>query len=154
MVELHNYMCCMLNRFSHVWPFEIPWTIACKGPLSMGFPRQSLEWLATASSRGSSPPRDQTHISTHWQSGSLVYYKCHLWRWEWHPPPVLLPGKPHGPRSLVGCSPWGREESDTTERLHFHFSFFAISLKKFFAGKLFFIYLLFMLTCNQFNYFK
>ena len=36
--------------------------------------------------------------------------------------PVLLPGKPHGRRSLVGCSPWGREESDTTERLHFHFS--------------------------------
>ena len=28
----------------------------------------------------------------------------------------------HGQRSLVGCSPWGREESDTTERLHFHFS--------------------------------
>ena len=39
------------------------------------------------------------------------------------PTPVLLPGKPHGRRSLVGCSPWGREESDTTERLHFHFSF-------------------------------
>ena len=36
--------------------------------------------------------------------------------------PVLLPGKSHGRRSLVGCSPWGREESDTTERLHFHFS--------------------------------
>ena len=30
--------------------------------------------------------------------------------------------KIHGWRSLVGCSPWGREESDTTERLHFHFS--------------------------------
>ena len=39
-----------------------------------------------------------------------------------HPTPVLLPGKSHGWRSLVGCSPWGREESDTTERLHFHFS--------------------------------
>ena len=38
-----------------------------------------------------------------------------------HPTPVLLPGKSHGQRSLVGCSPWGREESDTTERLHFHF---------------------------------
>ena len=38
------------------------------------------------------------------------------------PTPVLLPGKPHGRRSLVGCSPWGREQSDTTERLHFHFS--------------------------------
>ena len=33
-----------------------------------------------------------------------------------------MPGKSHGLRSLVGCSPWGREESDTTERLHFHFS--------------------------------
>ena len=30
--------------------------------------------------------------------------------------------KSHGQRSLLGCSPWGRWESDTTERLHFHFS--------------------------------
>ena len=36
--------------------------------------------------------------------------------------PVLLPGKSHGRRSLVGYSPWGPEESDTTERLLFHFS--------------------------------
>ena len=35
------------------------------------------------------------------------------------PTPVLLPGKSHGRRSLMGCSPWGREELDTTERLHF-----------------------------------
>ena len=33
-----------------------------------------------------------------------------------------LPGESHGWRSLVGCSPWGREKLDTTERLHFHFS--------------------------------
>ena len=38
------------------------------------------------------------------------------------PPPVLLPGESHGQRSLVGCSPWGCWELDTTERLHFHFS--------------------------------
>ena len=38
------------------------------------------------------------------------------------PTPVLLPGKSHGWRRLVGCSPWGHKESDTTERLHFHFS--------------------------------
>ena len=44
------------------------------------------------------------------------------WRRQWHPTPVLLPGKSHGRRSLVGCNSWGREESDTTERLHFHFS--------------------------------
>ena len=34
--------------------------------------------------------------------------------------PVLLPGKSHGWRSLVGYSPWGLEESNITERLHFH----------------------------------
>jgi len=44
------------------------------------------------------------------------------WRRRWHPTPVLLPGKSHERRSLVGCSPWGCEESDTTERLHFDFS--------------------------------
>ena len=44
------------------------------------------------------------------------------WRKQWHPTPVLLPEKSHGRRSLVGCSPWGRKESDTTERLPFHFS--------------------------------
>ena len=44
------------------------------------------------------------------------------WRRQWHPTPVLVPGKSRGRRSLVGCSPWGREELDTTERLPFHFS--------------------------------
>ena len=44
------------------------------------------------------------------------------WRRQWHPTPVLLPGKSHGWRSLVGCGPWGGEESVTTERLHFYFS--------------------------------
>ena len=44
------------------------------------------------------------------------------WRRQWQPIPVLLPGKSHGWRSLVGCGPRGLEESDTTERLHFHFS--------------------------------
>ena len=45
-----------------------------------------------------------------------------FWRRQWHPTPVLLPWKSHGQRSLEGCSPWGRWGSDTTERLHFHFS--------------------------------
>ena len=44
------------------------------------------------------------------------------WRRQWHPTPVLLPGKSHGWRSLEGCSLWGGYESDTTQRLHFHFS--------------------------------
>ena len=44
------------------------------------------------------------------------------WRRQWHPTPVLLPGKSHERRCLVGYSPWGRKESDLTERLYFHFS--------------------------------
>ena len=65
------------------------------------------------------------HPSTHkghdihlWEQG----WQHMRWRRQWHPTPVLLPGKSHGWRSLVGCSLWGREESDITERLHFHFS--------------------------------
>ena len=38
------------------------------------------------------------------------------------PTPVLLSGKFHGLRTLVGSSPWSHKESDMTERLYFHFS--------------------------------
>src|SRR5574337_2205755 len=37
------------------------------------------------------------------------------WRRKWQPTPVFLPGESHGWRSLVGCSPRGHTESDTTE---------------------------------------
>ena len=50
------------------------------------------------------------------------------WRRKWQPTPVFLPGKFHGWRSLVGYSPWGRKELDTTERLHF-LSFFTLLTK-------------------------
>ena len=43
-------------------------------------------------------------------------------RRQWHPTPVLLPGESNGRRSLVDCSLWGCQESDTIERIHFHFS--------------------------------
>ena len=47
------------------------------------------------------------------------------WRRKWQPTPVFMPGESHEQRSLVCYSPWGHKESDTTERLHFHWlSFF------------------------------
>ena len=56
-------------------------------------------------------------------TGYLFYtWQCIGWRRQWRSTPVLLPGKSHGRGSLVGCSPWGLKESDTTEWLHFHFS--------------------------------
>ena len=60
-------------------------------------------WSTFPFSRGPSQPRNWTQVS-------------------WHPTPVLLPGKSHGWRNLVGCSPWGHWELDMTQWLHFHFS--------------------------------
>ena len=56
----------------------------------------------------------------------MFFWALAFLRRQWQPTLVLLPGKSHGRRSLVGCSPWGRKESDTTERLHFHFSLLCI----------------------------
>ena len=49
--------------------------------------------------------------------GSIPWVGKIPWRREWQPTPVFLPGEYHGQRSLVGYSPWGCKESDTTERL-------------------------------------
>ena len=45
-----------------------------------------------------------------------------LQRRQWQPTPIFLPGKSHGRRNLVGCSPWCCNESDTSKQLPFHFS--------------------------------
>ena len=69
--------------------------------------------------KGKTEDTDKSHTRHYMDNQSLnVFIESRLR----HPTPVLLPGKSHGWRSLVGCSPRGREESDTTERLHFHFS--------------------------------
>ena len=57
-----------------------------------------------------------------WEGGSNGRgYMYTYWRKKWQPTPVLLPGKSQGGRSLVGYSPWGRKELNTTEYFHFHF---------------------------------
>ena len=58
--------------------------------------------------------------------GGRYFCSAYCRRRQWHPTPGLLPGKSHGRRGLVGCGPWGHEESDMTERLHFHFHFPAL----------------------------
>ena len=61
---------------------------------------------------------------------ALLFYIVVSRRRQWHPTPVLLPGKSHGRRSLVGCSPWGNEESDTSEVSDFTFTFHFHALEK------------------------
>ena len=79
----------------------------------------------------SSPPQSFLICLDTWAQGDSYGFlgpSTVLRRRQWQPTPVPLPGKSHGQRSLVGGSPWGceesdmSEESDTTERLHFHFS--------------------------------
>ena len=55
------------------------------------------------------------HVSFQISISEFFGYIPGSWRRKWHPTPVLLPGKSHGWTSLVGCSPWGHTESDTTE---------------------------------------
>ena len=84
---------------------------------------RSLDWedpleeeMAT---RVSHTAQTVKYLPTKWktQVGSLG--REDPWRRKRQPTPVLLPRKSHGRRSLVGYSPWGRKELDTTERLHF-----------------------------------
>ena len=79
--------------------WKVPWTEEPGGLRSMGWLGVGYDWVT-----------------------SLSLFTFMHWRRKWQPTPVFLPGESHGWRSLVGCSPWGREESDMTERLHFHFS--------------------------------
>jgi len=93
-----------------------------KGPVAG--PAPEVSGPVAAPSKLGSPLGYQSHHS--WsqcisprQCQGDVCFKRELsaleWRRQWHPTPVLLSGKSHGWRSLVGCSPWGCKESDTTE---------------------------------------
>ena len=62
--EKNKYHMCVLSRFSHVWLFATPWTVAHQVPLSMGIIQaRLLGWIAMPSSWGSSQPRDWTCFS-------------------------------------------------------------------------------------------
>ena len=89
-----------------------------------------IQWILTIWSLVPLP-----FLNPAWTSGRSQFTYCWSLAWrilsitsmwdqrrQWHPTPVLLPGKSHGWRSLEGCSPWGRWGLDTTEWLHFHFS--------------------------------
>ena len=53
-----------------------------------------------------------------WEIGFSPWVGKMPWRRKWQPMPVFLPGESHGQRSLVGYSPWAREELDMTEQLN------------------------------------
>ena len=90
---------------------------------SMGSQRVGHDWVTslhfmTSRAHFAGQPSENLIIDTNLMNCPSASFR----RRQWHPTPVLLPGGSHVWRSLVDCSPWGRWESDTTERLHFHFS--------------------------------
>ena len=96
--NLFLFMEKAVTTHSNTPAWKIPWTEP-GGLQSMGSQRVGHDWET-----------------------SLSLFTFMHWRRKWQPTPVFLPGESHGRRSLVGYSPRGHKESDTTERLHFHFS--------------------------------
>ena len=82
-------------------------------------PRDGGAWWATVCGVA------QSWTRLKWLSSSSILFK---WRRACQPTPIFLPGKSHGQRNLVGYSPWGCQELDTTEQLHFlSFTFVSLS---------------------------
>ena len=81
-----------------------------------------MGWITYRLLEGLQAPAFDVEGKLHFPNKKITSRSVISWRRQWHPTPLLLTGKSHGRGSLVGCSPWGHSESDTTERLHFHFS--------------------------------
>ena len=102
---------------SSILAWKIPWTEEPGGLQSMGFKELDMTEHAC---RQATKFGAFFHIPWFLLLRDTKLWKI-PWRRKWQPTPVFLPGESHGWRSLVGYSPWGRKESDTTEWLHFHF---------------------------------
>ena len=81
-----------MATYSSTLAWQIPWMEEPGGLQSMGSQRVGHNWAT-----------------------SLSLFTFMHWRRKWQPTPVFLPGESQGRGSLVGCHPWGRTESDTTE---------------------------------------
>ena len=106
------YLQCRRHRFS-LWIGKIPWRRKWQTTpvflLGKFYERRSLVGYSPCDRKKDMTVQLNTHIFF------LHTIKEIPRRRQWHPTPVLLPGKSHGRRNLVGCSPWGRTELDTTE---------------------------------------
>ena len=103
-------------RWPKYWSFSFNITPSNEHPGLISF---RMDWLDLLAVQGTLKNLLQHHSSKASillrSAFFIVGLRKHYRRRQWHPTPVLLPGKSLGQRSLVGCSPWGREELDTTE---------------------------------------
>ena len=91
-----------------------------KGQFSFQSQSAMLKNVQTTKQLHSFHISDSKSICLQWRRpGFDPWVRKICWRRKWQSTPVLLPGKSHEQRSLIGYSPWGHKESDMTERLHF-----------------------------------
>ena len=103
-MSLPSPACLMSTAASQAFAQEVSQllqTASCQRPLCTTQKMENNKWVRTMFNRV---------VACH-----TLMSKLPPQRRQWHPTPVLLPGKSHEQRSLVGCSPWGREEWNTTE---------------------------------------
>ena len=108
---------------SSILAWRIPWTEEPGGLQPMGSQRVGHDWATSLTYLEFN--KYLLIITALIFLPSVLFFSTFILkvqRRQWQHTPVLLPGNSHGRRSLVGCSPWGPEELDTTEQLHFHFS--------------------------------
>ena len=135
-----------VQPFSHTWLFATPWTAARQASLSITDSRSLLKLMSIESVMPSNhlilcrplllPPYIHTSCIIHVHSNTMALVvknppanaghkrrrvktrEGQIPRWRgWQPTPVSLLGESHGQRSLVGYSPWGHKESETTEAI-------------------------------------
>ena len=102
-------------KWPEYWSFSFNISPSNEHPGLISFRMDWLELLAVQATL-------KSLLQHHSLKTSILHHSAFFRRKQWHPTLVLLPEKSHGRRSLVGRSPWGHEESDMTEQLHFHFS--------------------------------
>ena len=88
-------------RWPKYWSFSFNISRSNEHPGLISF---RMDWLDLLAVQGTLKSLLQHHSS----KASILWHSPFFRRRQWHPTPVLLPGKSHGWRSLVGCSPWGR----------------------------------------------
>ena len=143
--RITHIIVAVVQLISHVQLFLTPWTVPLQAPLSSAISQSSFTFMPIESMMLSDHivlclsllllpsifpsikvfSESALHIRwpKYWSfsfsnSPSNEYSGKIPWRRKWQPPPVFLPGKSHGQRSLVGYSPCGWKELDTTEQLN------------------------------------
>ena len=111
-----DFHCCTLTCSKHKGVHTFIYICSCSHSEKAMAPHSStLAWkIPWMEEPGRLQSMGSLRVGHDWGTSLWLFTFMH-WRRKWQPTPVFLPGESHGQRSLVGCSPWGHIELDTTE---------------------------------------